>query len=345
MKEIYKALILIVVLFYCCKNEHKDSSKKIKLNASAKIFNDSLLVCSTLKDSIVIENIKNKKTVFSKKINDTEVIRPQPVLDKYNFLYAVFFENKLTCIDIKTNIVKWTYSSKEKINVIKSINDSLIIISIRGFGLVALNSQTGKVVYKLIDSGSSNCPTTFIIDFTYDKENLYVPDFQCNTITAFSLSTGEKRWLYGFDNYGPCKALIYGDFIFCGTTGASNNQGRIFVLNKNTGSLIFEDNSNQLDIITNPILYENKIIYSTDDNRLMAFNSHTKKSELLYKFNTNDGLCGGQLHLIDHDIYFDACEDNILKFNLKSKTLNKVGKVRKGLNEIYVYNNQLKFVY
>lgn len=345
MKEIYKALILIVVLFYSCKNEHKESSK-IKLNASAKIFNDSLLVCSTLKDSVVIENIKSKRIVFSKKINDTEAIRPQPVLDKHNFLYAVFSENRLSCIDINTNIVKWMYSSNEKINVIKSINDSLLIISIRGFGLVALNSQTGKVVYKLVDGNSSTCPTTFIIDFTYDDENLYVPDFQCNTISAFSLSSGEKKWFYGFDNYGPCKALIYGGFIFCGTTGASkDNQGRIFVLNKSTGSLVFEENSNQLDIMTNPILWEDKIIYSTDDNRLMAFNSNTGKSELLYKFNINDGLCGGQFHLIGHTIYFDACEDNIMKFNLKSKTLNKVGKVRKGLNEVYFYNNQLNFVY
>ena len=347
MKKVYKILIAIVVLvsFYSCAKEHKISTK-IKLNKIAKVFNDSLLVCSTLNDSVVIENIKNGKIIFSKKINDIEAIRPQPVLSKNNYLYAVFFENKLSCIDIKTNTVKWNYVANEKINVIKSVNDSIVIIGIRDFGLVALNSRTGKIIYKLSDNEASNCPTTFVLDFVYDDKNIYVSDFQCNTITAFNLSNGEKKWSYGFDNYGPCKAIIYGDLIFCGTTGQpNNNQGRIFMLNKNTGRLVFEDTTNQFDITTIPILYKDKVIYSTYDGKLVIFDLKNTKSELLSDFSAINGLCGGQLHLINNYIYLDVCGNDIYGIDLKTKTFNRIGKVRKGLNEVYLYRNQVRFVY
>ncbi len=340
-------MILIVVLasFFSCKKACKEGSK-IGLNRTAKIFNDSLLVCSTLSDSVVIEDVKSRKLIFSKRINDSEVIRPQPVLDKKNRLYAVFSEDNFSCIDIKTNLVKWTYTAQQKINVIKWINDSLVIIGIRGFGLVALNAETGKMIYELPESNSSTCSSSFVIGFTFDKERIYISDFQCNTIAAYNLVNGKKIWGYQSSLFGVSRLLICNNYIFCGITGdPMKYEGKILLLDKNTGLVLAEENKD-FDLITAPILFRNNIIYYTyDSEELNEFNIENRKSKLLYKFNSKDALCGSQLHFLNNYIYFDDCGSNVMRLNLRTKRVNKIEKARKGITEIYRYKNEVKFVY
>lgn len=338
----YKILLFIALLILSCQTKNDD---KIRLSGTAAIFNDSLLVCSTLKDSVVVENIKNKKILFSTKINDTETIRPQPILDKNNRLYSVFSENKLSCMDIKTNTPKWTYNTEQKINVIKCINDTLVIIGIRNFGLTALNSQTGKPIYHLEESHSSLCNSSFIIEFTFDKEKLYVSDFQCNTLSAYNLNNGEKIWSYKSVLNGLSKLLIYNNFIFCGITGnPMKNEGKIIVLDKKTGTVLAEENQ-AFDLIANPIVYHKNILYYTYDGALKEFDFEELKSKTCYRFNKENKPCDSQFHLIGNDLYFEDCQFNIVRFNLKNKTLKKIEQKKKGLNAVYLYNNEVEFVY
>ncbi|WP_193844431.1 PQQ-binding-like beta-propeller repeat protein [Flavobacterium hungaricum] len=317
----------------------------MRLNNTASIFNDSLLVCSTLSDSIVIENIRNKKIIFSKIINDDEAIRPQPVLDKNNLLYGVFSENKLSCFDIKNNVPKWTYNTEEKINVIKAVNDSLIVIGIRAFGLTVLNSQSGKPLYHLEESHSSLCNSSFIIQFTFDKEKLYVSDFQCHTVAAYDLKNGKKLWSYKSSLSGLSKLLVYKNFIFCGITGNPlKKEGKIVLLDKNNGSVLAEEDQ-AFDLITAPIVYQNKILYYTYTGALKEFDPEELKSKTLYQFNKENEICSTQLHLIQNDLYLEECELNIIKFNLQTKTIKKVTEKKKGLNAVYLSKNEVEFVY
>jgi hypothetical protein len=139
--------------------------------------------------------------------------------------------------------------------------------------------------------------------------------------------------------------LIFEDFIFCGTTGGSNNDGRIFFLNKKTGKLIYEDNTYQFDITTVPLLYQDKIVYCTYDNKLMIFDSGIKESKILYQFNSKNGLCGSPIYLIDDDLFFGDCGYDISRLNLQTKKIDKLGKARKGLSEVYLFRNYVRFVY
>ncbi|MFD1602124.1 PQQ-binding-like beta-propeller repeat protein [Flavobacterium artemisiae] len=338
----YKTLLFISLLIIACQKKNNDT---FRLSGTASVFNDTLLVCSTLKDSVIIENIKNKNIIFSKKINDTEAIRPQPILDKNNRLYSVFSENKLSCIDIKTNTAKWTYTTEQKINAIKCVNDTLIVIGIRDFGLTALNSQTGKPVYHLEESHSSVCNSSFIIEFTFDKEKLYVSDFQCNTLSAYKLNNGKKIWSYKSDLEGLSKLLVYNNFIFSGITGnPMKNEGKILLLDKKTGTVLAEENQT-FDLIANTIVYNNNILYYTYDGVLKEFDLEAQKSKTFYKFNKENKPCDSQFHLIGNDLYFEDCQFNIVRFNLKKKTLKKIEQKKKGLNAVYLYNNEVKFVY
>lgn len=342
-------LILIVALVVSASffilSCHKKNEPKIRLNNTAAIFNDSLLVFNTLKDSVVIENINNKKILFSKKINDTEAIRPQPVLDKNNRLFGVFSEDKLSCIDIKTNTAKWTYVTNQKINIIKSVNDTLIIIGIRDFGLTALNSKTGKPVYHLEESHSSVCNSSFIIEFTFDKEKLYVSDFQCNTISSYNLNNGKKIWSFKSSLEGLSRLLIYNNYIFCGITGNPiENEGKIILLDKKTGTVLAEENQT-FDLIANTIVYKNNILYYTYNGALKEFDLEERKSKTFYQFNKENRLCDSQLHLIQNDLYFEDCQFNVVRFNLLNKTSKKIEQKPKGLNEVYLSNNEVKFVY
>lgn len=338
----YKILLFISLLILSCQ---KKNDEKIRLSGTTAIFNDTLLICSTLKDSVIVENIKNKKIIFSKKINDTEAIRPQPILDKNNRLYSVFSENELSCIDIKTNALKWTYTTDQKINVIKAVNDSLIVIGIRAFGLTVLNSQTRKPLYHLEESHSSLCNSSFIIQFTFDKEKIYISDFQCHTVAAFDLKNGKKLWSYKSAFAGTSKVKAYNNFIFCGITGnPQKNEGKIVVLDKNNGSVLTEENQ-AFDLMTDPIIYQNKILYYTYNGELKEFDPKELKSKTLYKFNKENAICSTQLHLIQNDLYLEECQLNIIKFNLETKTIKKITEKKKGLNAVYLYNNEVKFVY
>ena len=127
---------------------------------------------------INVKNVKNNEiyTVVSKTSNCL-----QPLLDNNNILYIPISDQLFQCIETKNKKVKWSFKPPEQINNFKLFGDNLVL-SIRDYGLIILDTKTGKLKYELKEFNNSKCHSMLINDFFIEKNSLYVSDFRCNNL-------------------------------------------------------------------------------------------------------------------------------------------------------------------
>jgi outer membrane protein assembly factor BamB len=341
-KQIMKNFLVVLLstfLLFSCNNFNKKNN--IENNCVSKLFNDSILISKNQDTLINFKNLKNNEvhTVVSKTSNCL-----QPLLDNNNTLYTPISDELFQCIEIKNIKVKWSFKPPEQINNFKLFGDNLVF-SIRNYGLIILDTATGKLKHKLKGFNDSNCHSMLINDFCVENNNLYVSDFRCSNVVCFDIKTGEEIWRYESEVVGATQLLLINDYIFCGVTGNPlKNEGSVVLLDKFSGDVKFKKNE-KIDLITKPVIFNNKIIYYSYDSKINEFDIDKFKFKNLISFASSDGICDGQIYLIDDNIYFINCSFELIKFNLKLNKLYKLGKASKNLKAVYKINDEVKFIY
>ncbi len=338
MKNIIVVLSSIFLLFSCSNFSQKHN---IENNCVSNFFNDSILISKNQDTLINVKNIKNNElyTVVSKTSNCL-----QPLLDNNNILYTPISDELFQCIEIKNKKVKWSFKPPEQINNFKLFGDDLVF-SIRDYGLIILNSTTGKLKYELKKSNESKCHSMLINDFFIENNNLYVSDFRCSNLVCFDINTGKEIWQYRSKIVGATQILLINDYLFCGITGNPlKNEGLVVLLDKFSGVIKFKKNE-KIDLITKPVIFKNKIIYYSYDSKINEFDIDKFKIKNLISFDDSDAICDGQIYLLDDNIYFTDCNFEINRFNFNKNKLDKIGKAPKSLTSVYNINNEVKFVY
>jgi hypothetical protein len=337
MKKIVIGLSLILFMVFC----KKLNQKELENNCVSKLFNDSILISKNQDSLIIIKNITNNKkdSLVSQTSNCL-----QPILSNDNNLYTLISDELFQCIDIKTKIVKWNFKPPEQINNFKLFDNNLIF-SVRDYGLIILDSETGKTKYELKSSHLSECHSMLINDFLVKNNYLYVSDFRCNNLVCFDLKNGKEVWNYKFKIEGATQFLLINDFVFCGITGNPvKKEGSIVLLDRLSGEVKFEKDE-QFDLITKPIVFKNKVIYYSYNSKIIEFDVENFKSKKIVHFDDSNGICDGQIYLLDDNIYFIDCNFQIKKFDLNLNKLYKLGKAPKSLTTIYKINNEVKLIY
>lgn len=336
-----KSMLFGYLIFFISCNRQKNIEGTSPYTCVAKIYNDSLLVYSSLDSIIHVKNIKNKKQIYKEKVSANYCL--QPVLNNSN-LFFIRPNDKFVCVDIISKKTKWTYYNKGLINNFDIVNNK-VILSIRDIGLISLDINTGKQLYEIRDVITSNFQSSIIYNFVHDEDNIYVSDFQSNTITAFAISNGIKKWKYKSEMRGLSKVTITKDWIFGGITGNSiKNEGKIFLLDKKTGNVIFEENK-AFDLIVDPIIVGDKILYYTYDFKLNEFNLSNRNSKVIYNFNEKSSICGGQFFLLGNYIYVVDCNFMLRRLDLRTYKIINLRKVPKNINEVFYNNKSIEFVY
>lgn len=343
--HIFKNFIFfsVSIIFFnaCNSSDEKVSYRNV---ITSKVFNDSLLTYTTVSDVVKVENIKTGKILFADKLIDENW--SQPILDNRNNIYYSLDSDDFICVNIKTRKKIWRTKTDGQAREFKFVNDSVIVSSIRGFGIKALNSKTGKILYEIRDVNDNNpcLATTWVYYFTFDENNFYANDLNCSNVIAYRSTDGKKIWNFKSDLEGVSIAYAFKNYVFCGITDDPTNKvGEIYLLDSKNGNVKFSKKT-PFDLFVQPILYKDTIVYYTSDLKLWLLDLATMHSDVIYEFKENEGVFS-KLFLIGDSVYFGDIGYHINKLNLKTKVKERVGNAPRGLSDVYRVDGKIKFVY
>lgn len=131
--------------------------------------------------------------------------------------------------------------------------------------------------------------------------------------------------------------------LFCGITGNPlKEEGKIVLLNKENGEILFERNE-LFDLIVKPVKYLNYIFFVTYDKKIKKLDLVTKKVTHLIDLGDLGRICDNQLYLQGSKIYFSNCDNNIYEYDIKKSKLIFVKKSKRRLLNVFEVNNVLYF--
>ncbi|KQM56828.1 PQQ-binding-like beta-propeller repeat protein [Chryseobacterium sp. Leaf201] len=340
---INKITIILMFLFSC-----KETNVNRYLERHILIANidtkKNLLIYSYWKDkdyAIKVEDLKTDKMLFFFKIKDKSFTEPKIHKNKICFPES---NDSFICIDYKRNAILWRIQTKGRVREFQYVNDDMIIASIDSYGIVAINSNSGKVMYELLLHVDQNCSVDNAPrPITYDVNYFYVADFNCNSVVAYNILSGEKVWSINRNSEAFSNLIVAGKYIFVGSND-SYKTGEIMLLEAKTGKLIYQHES-KFEIMCNPIYYRNKIYYYTYDSKLNEFDIENRSSKIIYSFSQEDDISGNQIYPLDNFLYIQDLNFNLNRIDLSTFQKEFIQKSPKGLLGVYKINTETKFLY
>lgn len=339
-----KVLLLLLLFFIlsCKEEKNTDYNKRHALIVNINPKNN-LLTYSYWKNNnyaIKIEDLKTNKTIFSTKITDNCFTEPRINNDR---LYYPESSDTFVCLDYKTKKIIWKLPIKGRIREFQFVTNDLIIASIEVYGLIAINSNTGKIMYELLLHSDKDC----VVDFApqpigFDENYFYVTNFNYTSISAYEISSGKNVWSRKENTTPLSNFIVVGKYIFMGSS-ESDEKNEIILLEAKTGKLLFRQNLS-VNTFVDPVVYQKKVYYQTNEYLLNEFDTEKKTFKTIFNFNKDHIGCN-QIFLLNHSLYIQGCNYNVNKIDLKTNKRQIVDKGEKGLLGVYKINNDVKFIY
>lgn len=307
---------------------------------TAKVFNDSILVYIDYKKQLKVESIEDLRTLYSTELKNEFTF--QPILDKMNILYYANPEDKLICFDIQNDSVNWIFSADNKIQNLVLTNNGLLLFSVRGKGIYALEATTGKEVYKLEDftTECANFSKPWNYRFLYDKENLFLTDFKCSPLSRYDLSTGKFINDYFTTENGEVNRLSIIEQFNETLIYSYISSSEILFIDKESA---VEQNRQDIPItLTYGSTTSKNKIYMLSDNTIYEISEdHSIKS--IYQFSNT---CSVNLNIFDDNIYFVDCDYNLIRIDLKTYKSKRIGKApTRNLTCVFKIGDEINYIF
>ncbi|MCC8155028.1 MAG: PQQ-binding-like beta-propeller repeat protein [Tannerellaceae bacterium] len=199
-------------------------------------------------------------------------------------LFAQDTEGYLYAIDADTGVLVW--EKKLQNNTLPALVEGLATHAGRvyagtGNGLSALECKTGKEHW--VNTGwkqHEGTTTTITVG-----ENVVISGAQWGGLYGNDIRTGEMLWRNnknGLTNRGA-SAAVYGNLLYI------TSQSSLFILNASTGQVIVrKELPVSVDVTSTPLLTDNRIIFGTADEGVMALDRETLDE--VWRFKTNPAL-------------------------------------------------------
>ena len=142
------------------------------------------------------------------------------------------------------------------------------------------------------------------------------------------------------------RLLLIDEFVFCGLTGNINkSDGKILLIDKNTGKIIFEKNE-LFDLMTEPITYNSKIYYVTYDDKIKVFDLINKSVNTIVSLSEINNICDNQIFLLDGKLYFSNCNYDVYEYDINKKSIKMIKKEADNrLKYVFKAKESIKFVF
>ncbi|WP_439698726.1 PQQ-binding-like beta-propeller repeat protein [Mucilaginibacter sp. AW1-7] len=334
-----KSLILILLFMAGCglKNQ-KMSDKNRNIISSSLTISGPLLTYSTWSNEIVVENLKLKKIVFTKKIIST--CYAQPVLIE-NKLYFPIADSIFTCVDIVTSKTIWNTPLGGRCSEFHMIDNSIIANS-KSYGLIGIDPKSGKIKFELRYKYGSGCtiPDLSPYRMTFDKKAFYVCDWQCKNLSAYNIEDGENLWQKTVDfSSGNIK---YVDGVLFWGRNKFYKEGQITLIDPKNGSVLYEEQA-KFEENFNPVVYAHKVYYYSYDGKLNEFDVKKRKNKVVYVFKAENDVSGNQMYLLNGCLYYSA-QGNVYELSLKFFTNKLVRSNTKDIYGVYPDKSRIEFI-
>ncbi len=296
---------------------------------------------SSWDSAVNIIDIGTQSVHFKKKLD--AICYAKPVL-KRTHLFLPTSEEYFDCIDINTGKTIWTKKTNGKITNFDFINDSIIILSVNHYGIIALNSIDGSHLYSLLyNYNTCNLPDLSPWLINFDKNVFYVTNWECCNLSAIESSTGKILWetTIGIEYYAGIPLLL-GDNIFLGLN-KSYKGGKVLLIEKNKGEVIFETNI-PFESRMHPVLNGEDILFYTYDKKIYSFNFHSKQITEVVALSEENDCSGNQLFLINNAIFFSDNSFYINELNLKTRKIKRILKVESSLLHAIRFGKNIYFI-
>lgn len=336
---------LVIILFGRCEESTNSNYGLVELKLNPVLntitYQGNNLVYSTWDSTINIFDIDQNK--IKNKITLNNICYVKPLL-KAGKLYFPISDRKFKCIELITGTTLWEIDLNGRCSSIEYIEDSLLIVSAKHYGLLAVNINTGKLVYELkFDNQKSQIPDLSPWPISWDDENIYISNWQGNTLSSYKKENGKLNWHFNSDSLGIAgTSILLGDEVFIGINNFYKN-GKIFLIRKNDGKLLKTDTVNYEERIQ-PILYEGKIFFYSYDGNLNEFNSSKREIKLVKSFEKDFDLSGYKLFLASDRIYYTDASYYLNTYVIKEKKFFQLHKIDKQALFVFEHGRKTYFI-
>lgn len=327
-------MALLLLLFY----KFYQLEPKTTISNFNKVDN---YICYVVDDNVLVVKDLNDEEILKKNISNSFTYKPLIFNDKIFFSESNDF---ICCWDLKTKKLLWKQKSPNNVKSIIKLNEKRILINIKNYGFIVLDSERGEILYNILRN-KDNCHSPDLSPYpvVVDNNNFYISNWNCNSISSFNISNGKLLWSKKLEN-GIYTALLYEDYIFLGFNNSYENGGT-YLVEKKTGTVVFKKEL-LFEERLEPIIKNNKVFFYTYDKELNAFDFKTKTDKVVCKFTPSDDISGGQMYLIDNNIYFQDSNFDIFKFDLLNYKKELIGKSNfGGIEGVYKKNNHAVLIF
>ncbi len=223
------------------------------------------------------------------------------------YLYALDFTGKEI----------WKYKLPNRVKNSPLFSFGLVVVSVKDFGLIALDSNTGKLIWKQ-PQASTNLSTTQPVFYS---DRLLVGNFNYN-FSAFKIQDGELVWERPYDNTILSNPSVYDTIlVFGGFNPIDKQKTFINAINIKTGIEIWIKTLNYNSRYA-PLAYKGRIYVGTENSEIICLNiidgSEAWRAEL-----EEDGI-GSEIAVAKNKIYFGGYERNFYEYDaLTGEQINK----------------------
>ncbi|MDA6070181.1 PQQ-like beta-propeller repeat protein [Flavobacterium sp. AC] len=327
-------MVVLLLLFY----------KFFQLDTKTTISNFNKVdnyICYVAEDTILVVKDLNDEKVLEKNLSNSFGYKPLIFNDKIFFSES---NDVICCWDLKTKKVLWKQKTPNIVKAIIKLNEKTILINIKNYGFMVFNSEHGEVLYNILrNKDDCHSPDLSPYPVIVDNNNFYISNWNCNSISSFDISNGKVLWSKKLED-GIYTSLLYEDYIFLGFNNSYENGGA-YLVEKETGIVVFKKQL-LFEERLKPLIKNNKVFFYTYDKKLNEFDFKTRTDKVVGKFTSSDDISGGQMYLIDNNIFFQDSNFDVFKFNLLNYKKELIGKSDfGGIEEVYKKNNQAVIVF
>jgi outer membrane protein assembly factor BamB len=298
---------------------------------SVSIIEDNLLYASW-DTSVCLYNLKIKKKVIEIPLNDLCLAKPLGQNDK---IYFPFSDKVFCAFNIKEMKEVWRIEIPEKCTDFIFLNDSTLMLSVNHYGLFAINSSNGRKLYDL-RYNYNTClePDLSPWPIEKDSDNFYVTNWECKTLTAVKISTGEIIWSVDLGGYGG-RAIVISNYIFCGINDKYTN-GAIFLIDKKNGRIVMSEKC-KYETHYDAIEIDEGVLFCGYNGLFYIYDLNNKK--LIPLKSEKISWSSGQLFPVGRFIYFSDSNFELHRLNLNLKKVEMLGKSKYQLQYAFRWKN------
>lgn len=327
-------MVVVLLLFY----KFFQVEPKTTISNFNKVDN---YICYVVEDTILVVKDLNNEKVLEKKLSNSFTYKPLIFNDK------IFFSESndiISCWDLKTKMVLWKQKTTNSVKAIIKLNEKTILINIKNYGFIVLNSERGEILYQILrNQKDCHSPDLSPYPVVVDNNTFYISNWNCNSISSFNILDGKLLWSKKLED-GIYTALLHEDYIFLGFNNSYENGGT-YLVEKKTGTVVLKKQLLFEERLT-PVIKNNKVFFYTYDKKLNEFDFTTRKDKVISQFTSSDDISGGQIYLIDNSVYFQDSNFDLFKFDLLNYKKELIGKSNfGGIEEVYKKNNHVVLIF